>query len=274
MSSSAIRGVIFDLSGTVIDFGSRGPAIAFVELFARRGIHVSLAEARRPMGTHKRDHIAAMLADFELQGRWRDKYGRPPGEEEIAELYEQFAPLQVELLPRFCDLIPGVRETVEGLHARGIPYAATTGFDRSMMPGLIPRIESQGFRPVAFLTPNDVGAGRPAPWMAFEAARRMNVYPPSAIVKVGDTEADMAEARNAGMWAVGVVESGNEIGFSREEWAALDEDDRRQAVKAAESRLRGYGAHYTIPTVASLLPLLDSIGTNKLGAGLGFRSGP
>ncbi|MBK7931754.1 MAG: hypothetical protein IPJ98_31015 [Bryobacterales bacterium] len=39
--SSGVRAVIFDISGTVLDYGSRGPVVAFVELFARHGIAIS-----------------------------------------------------------------------------------------------------------------------------------------------------------------------------------------------------------------------------------------
>ena len=36
-----VRAVIFDISGTTVDYGSRGPVVAFVELFARHGVAVS-----------------------------------------------------------------------------------------------------------------------------------------------------------------------------------------------------------------------------------------
>ena len=61
-----VQAVIFDLSGTVLDYGSRGPVVAFIELFARHGVEVTAAEARKPMGTHKRDHIWAMMTDPDI----------------------------------------------------------------------------------------------------------------------------------------------------------------------------------------------------------------
>lgn len=66
-----VRAVIFDISGTVLDFGSRGPACAFVELFSRHGVPITEQEARRPMGAHKRDHIEALLSDPGIAARWR-----------------------------------------------------------------------------------------------------------------------------------------------------------------------------------------------------------
>ena len=55
-----IKLVILDWAGTVLDFGCRAPAGAFVAAFAEVGVTVSVAEARRPMGLHKKDHIREM----------------------------------------------------------------------------------------------------------------------------------------------------------------------------------------------------------------------
>ena len=54
LTADGVRAVVFDISGTVLDYGCRGPGAAFVELFARHAVTVSTAEARGPMGTHKR----------------------------------------------------------------------------------------------------------------------------------------------------------------------------------------------------------------------------
>ena len=53
-SDSRVDAVIFDWAGTVVDFGSRAPAGAFVEVFRRHGVAISIAEARGPMGSEKR----------------------------------------------------------------------------------------------------------------------------------------------------------------------------------------------------------------------------
>ena len=45
-----IRGIVLDWAGTIVDFGSLAPMGAFVELFARQGIHISIEQARVPMG--------------------------------------------------------------------------------------------------------------------------------------------------------------------------------------------------------------------------------
>lgn len=256
---SGVKAVIFDISGTVLDYGSRGPVVAFVELFARHGVSVSEAEARAPMGAHKKDHIRAMLNDPSVASRWAAAKGAPPADSDLDALYREFTPLQIEVLERHSGVLPGVPEVVDGLRRRGIRIANTTGFDSAMMAGLIARAAEGGYTPDLWVTPDLVGKGRPAPWMAFYAAHKLDVYPMSAFVKVGDTLADIAEAQAAGMWAVSVLRHGNEVGLSREALEALPQAGQDELIAAARARLAAKGPHYIIETTAQLLPVVDEI---------------
>ncbi len=261
-----VQAVVFDLSGTVLDYGSRGPVVAFIELFARYGVEVTALEARRPMGTHKRDHIRAMLNDTEIGARWQRAQREQPTAKVLDRLYVEFAPLQVEVLKRHSDVIPGVAEAVQALRQRGVKLASTTGFDTTMMDGLMAEARRGGFTPDVYVCPDMVGKGRPAPWMAFYAAQKLDVYPMKTIIKVGDTPADVAEARAAGMWAVSVVRSGNEVGLSQDELAALPLTERDALIAAARARLAACGPDYLIDSVADLMPVVDEV-TARLARG-------
>jgi phosphonoacetaldehyde hydrolase len=259
MDPNRVQAVIFDLSGTLIDFGSRGPVVAFVELFRRQGIEVSEAEARQPMGSHKWDHIWAVLQQPAVAARWIARHRRPPEKSDVDAMYPAFTALQLEVLARHVDVLPGVPELVRELTARNISYSTTTGFDSGMMPPVWEALKAAGIEPVATLTPDVVGAGRPAPWMIFEAARRMARYPLSQFVKVGDTPVDIAEARNAGCWAVAVVDTGNELGFSQQQLTALPQSEHERLAVAAREKFLGLGAHFVISRTADLLPVIAEI---------------
>jgi phosphonoacetaldehyde hydrolase len=140
-----------------------------------------------------------------------------------------------------------------------VKIANTTGFARALMRDLIPLAEAGGYRPDVWMCPDDVGAGRPAPWMIFEAARRLGVYPMSAIVKVGDTPIDVREAHAAGVWSVSVLRHGNEIGLPRAAVEALPEAEWEQRALAARTRLLAEQPHFIIERTADLLPVLDDI---------------
>jgi phosphonoacetaldehyde hydrolase len=263
---SVVRGVVFDLSGTVIDFGSRGPVVAFVELFRRHGVQVDDEQARQPMGLHKRDHIQRMLSEMTLRASWTEVHGAPPNEDTVEQLYREFVPLQIEVLREHSELIPGVARVALALRERGIKIATTTGFDSGMIEDLARLARAGGFDPDVLVCPDHVGQGRPAPWMALHAARQMGIYPMKTLVKVGDTPADVAEAHAAGMWAVAVVRSGNEVGLAARDLEALPPAERDSRIAAARSRLAACGPHYLIDTVADLLPILDDI-TARLARG-------
>lgn len=265
-SIDGVRAVIFDVSGTVLDYGSRAPVAAFVELFARHGVAVSAQEARRPMGAHKLDHIWTMLSDPEIAARWEKANGSRVSRPLLQKLYAEFAPLQIETIKKHCDVIPGVVEIVAELRRRGILIANTTGYDTSMMVDLIQLAKRAGYSPDLWVCPDMVGRGRPAPWMAFYAAQKLDVYPMRAFVKIGDTPNDIAEAHAAGMWAVAVTRTGNELGLSKEEFDALSEPEQRDRIAVAQTRLAACGPHYIIESVADLLPVVDEI-TARLARG-------
>jgi phosphonoacetaldehyde hydrolase len=257
--NSGVRAVIFDISGTTLDFGSRGPVVAFVELFGRHGVTVSEEEARRPMGTHKKDHIWTMLMEPSVKERWIKAHGSEPTRENLDRLYEEFTPLQMEVLKRHSDVIPGVPEVVKELRARGIKIANTTGFDTGMMTDLIRLAGEGGYTPDLWVCPDQVGKGRPAPWMAFHAAKTLNVYPMSTFVKVGDTLADVEEAKAAGMWSVSVLRHGNEVGLSKEALEKLSAAEQASVIGAARARLAAKGPNYIINATADLIPVVDDI---------------
>jgi phosphonoacetaldehyde hydrolase len=71
-------------------------------------------------------------------------------------------------------------------------------------------------------------------------------------VKVDDTPPGIGEARAAGCWAVGVAMTGNFLGVSAEELAAMPEDQRAAGRARATAALTEAGAQLVIDSVADL----------------------
>ena len=117
------------------------------------------------------------------------------------------------------------------------------------------------------MEPSDCGpiARDPSPefhGIATATARREiaeGLQEPWVVVKVGDTESDVHEGRNAGMWTIGLTRSGNSVGLTEDEWAHLDPDEQSRLLTVAGEELRQAGAHYTAESVAHILPILDEI---------------
>lgn len=262
----SLEAVIFDWAGTTVDFGSLAPMGAFVEVFTKHGVEISIDEARRPMGLAKWDHIRALLDDPAIAARWREAHGALPGDAEADRIYADFVPLNARVVANYADLIPGTRETVAALRDRGLKIGSTTGYTRDIMSKLAPLATELGYAPDNLVCAGDLVRGRPSPLMMYRSFLDLDIGPPWTAVKVDDTEPGIAEGLNAGAWTVGIAVSGNGFGLSLADTDALSEAEFSSRRAAAARPLMIAGAHYVIDTVADLLPVIDEIET-RLAAG-------
>jgi len=254
-----LRALVLDWAGTTVDFGSRAPVRTIQRVFADQGIHLTESEARRDMGLAKKEHLRAIFSIPRVQEAWRGLCDRPPRPADVDQMYEAFLPLQLSCLAEYSTLIPGVAASVQRFRARGLKIGSTTGYTRAMLDLLLEISAKAGYSPDSSISPEDVGAGRPEPFMIFANAVRLQVYPLAAIAKVGDTPADIREGLNAGTWSIGVAATGNGTGLSYEGFHALPESERRSRISQARNELPEAGAHYVVDTLAELDPVLDDI---------------
>jgi phosphonoacetaldehyde hydrolase len=255
----SVRLVVFDWAGTTVDHGCIGPVAPFVNVFARHGVTVSPAEARGPMGLHKKDHLLALLRTPVIADRWRRTHGRDWAEADLDRLYVEFMPLQMEVIGDHARLVPGLLDCVAELRRREIRIGATTGYFREAAERVYRAAKEQGYVPDAAACAGDVSIGRPAPWMVFRVMETLGVYPPAAVVKVGDTVPDIHEGLNAGAWSVGVTSTSSEVGLSEEELAALGAAERMARLTQAQNKLLDAGAHAVLESLAELPGLLDNL---------------
>jgi 2-aminoethylphosphonate-pyruvate transaminase/phosphonoacetaldehyde hydrolase len=251
--------VVFDLAGTTVDFGSLAPLAAFERAFVEHGVKVTHDEIRPFMGLHKREHIVSMLRTPEIAKRWHGVHGREWTEGDVDALYQSFIPLQLAVLPDYGALVPGLLDVVAALRERGLRTGATTGYFREATNLVLEMAAKQGFVPDSAKGADDVKAGRPAPSMMFRIMEELDVYPPSSVVKVGDTLPDIYEGLNAGAWSIGVTSSSSECGLSEREYRALSEEERHTKLTAVRRKFMEAGAHGVIDTLAELPGLLDQL---------------
>lgn len=259
MSDRQIKAVILDWAGTAVDFGSRAPVAALERVFEENGVPVTAEEIRRDMGSLKKDHIRAILSGERVRQSWRERHGRAPEETDVERIFAEFLPRQTGILGEFSAPIPGTVDTVGCWREAGLKIGSSTGYTRALLDVVIEVAAKQGYRPDASVTPDEVGGGRPRPFMCYRNAILLGVYPLWQCVKIGDTPADVAEGLNAGMWTIGITTTGNEVGLSLVEWQALSEDERGVREQAAAERLRQAGAHYTAPSLAACTQIFSEI---------------
>ncbi len=182
-----LQAVVFDWAGTILDFGSCAPMGAFVRLFARYGIELTIDEARGPMGMAKWDHIQALGTLPRIAAQWQARYGKPFSDADVDALYEVFTPMNAAVVADFADFIPGAVEVAEAVRARGLKIGSTTGYNRPIMEIVTPIAAGGGYVPDNLVCAGDLSAGRPTPLMMYRTFADLGVWPPSTVVKVDDT---------------------------------------------------------------------------------------
>jgi phosphonoacetaldehyde hydrolase len=259
ISAERLKALVLDWAGTTVDFGSLAPARTLQKLFAGVRISLTESETRQHMGLPKKDHIREIVSLPRVRDAWQQVHGRIPGEADAGELYQRFIPLQLSCLAEYSTLIPGMVEAVRCFRERGLKIGSTTGYTRAMLDLLLEITAKEGYRPDCSLSPEDVGSGRPYPFMIYENAVRLGVYPLAAIAKIGDTPADIHEGLNAGAWSIGIAGTGNRIGLPLKEFLALREPEKESRLAAARAELQNAGAHYVVDSLAQVPEVLDDI---------------
>jgi phosphonoacetaldehyde hydrolase len=242
-----------------MDYGCYAPAVVFIEVFKRKGVPISVEEARAPMGAHKMVHIRKISQLDTVRQRWQTAHGRTPNESDVETMFKEFVPLQLACLAEYADLIPGTLEAVADFRKRGLKIGSTTGYTSDMMKILLAEAKKRGYEPDSTVCASEVPAGRPEPWMCIQNVMSLRVYPFEACVKVDDTLPGIDEGLNAGMWTIGLARTGNELGLNGEEIAKLDPDILASKLERAYSRMHQSGAHYVVDGIWNVPAVLDDI---------------
>lgn len=177
------RLVVLDIAGTTVaDPGL--VARAFAEAMAAAGHAIEVEDVRPLMGYPKPQAIARLL-------------GTAVDDPRVAPIHTDFMAIALEHAPGIAPL-PGAEAVFDTLRAHGIRIGLDTGFSRDIAEVIIERLGWHD-RIDALVASDEVPAGRPAPYMMQALMQRTGVDDAATVVKVGDTEVDINEGRNAGV---------------------------------------------------------------------------
>lgn len=255
-----LEAVIFDWAGTTLDYGCYAPAVLFQKVFAQKGVPISMLEARKPMGKHKKVHLREIIMDQDVAKRWSAVHNRMPTDADVDKLFEEFQPQQMPLLVKYADLISGTLQTVEDCRKQGLKIGSTTGYTGKMMELLLTEAAEKGYVPDVTVCATGhyalrnrkmqgplLGLGenisRPKPHMCNLNAYLLDVSDNSAVVKVGDTLDDIKEGKRAGMWTIALAGTGNEMYLSEEHEGLTEEQIKQKNPKDYFNKLMAaYGS--------------------------------
>lgn len=270
-----IEAIVLDWAGTTVDYGSRAPIIAFKNAFAHFGIELTEETIRQDVGLDKMTHVRKMLQEPAIAGTWEANHHDIPLAKAAEKIYAQFQTEISKVLGATADLKAGMLDLIHFADTHHIQLATTTGYTQAMLDQILPLAAKQGYNPQYNITSEQTNnVGRPQPDMVELAMKKMNISDPSHVIKVGDTINDVLEGKNAGTISVGVVDGGNLIGLSQQEFESLTIEDRDRYQMKATAILKEAGADEVINNISDLIPLIESINDRQHKMPLLLTPGP
>jgi len=260
--SKKVSAIILDWAGTTVDFGCFAPVNAIISAFEACGITPTFDETRAPMGMEKRTHVEKMLEGERLAALWKEKHGRSHTKGDVDRIYKKFESALFETLADYTDPLPGVLETVNKLREMGLVIGSTTGYTTEMMDIVVPLAGAKGYMPDYIVCPEDVGNGRPYPYMIWHNLKKFRIADVRNVVKVGDTTVDIEEGKNAGCISVGVLKGSCMLGLSEKEYEDIPFIDLERLLKEARAKYTKAGADYVIEDITELPKLIVTLSAN------------
>ena len=189
-TARAPHAIIFDLDGTLVDtVGTR--VDAWMAVFPRFGIEPE-PEFLAPLMGSDGKYLARMVAE---------RYGVELGPGDDVEIDLQ-AGAEFRVLNANPRVLPAVRDTLESLTDRSMPWAVATS---SLPEDARDSVQAIGLRSLPLVCDGaDVEHAKPAPDLLLKAASLLEVEPAEAWY-VGDSRWDMVAAKAAGMRAIAVL---------------------------------------------------------------------
>ncbi|KAL6076234.1 PhnX protein [Balamuthia mandrillaris] len=213
VSEMGIKLAVFDCAGTVVDEG----AIVYqtlIRVLEADNVPVDPEEFNKWHGANKVEVIRYFI--YQQEGGKKNGEEGQKMEERIQRVYKEFMTgiEQAYFAPEnkgVVKVMNGAVELMDKLRAAGIKVALNTGYPRHVADGLISMLDLSSHIDGSIVA-EEVGKGRPYPYMIQSLMRKLDILEARTVMKVGDTARDVEEGRNAGCGLVVGVLSGADDG--------------------------------------------------------------
>jgi phosphonatase-like hydrolase len=179
--------MVFDMAGTTVEDGGQVPA-AFSAALRECDIALTDDQLANVRGASKREAIAELVA----------RHASPAWKGRADEVYASFVHHLEREFGAGVKPIAGAQEAFAFLRAHGVKVALTTGFDRDVAGMLLDALRWRSHADT-FLCGDDVGRGRPAPYLIFQVMQATGVDCVHQVGALGDTVLDLQAGYNAGV---------------------------------------------------------------------------
>ena len=217
------RLVVLDMAGTTVT-DDDAVAISFQNAFLQNGVMISVEEVKPLMGYTKRVAIEKVLEMNHV------KYDT----QLVENIHNDFIDDMIQHYHLSPDVRPApyAEELLTWLKEKGIRVALNTGFPKEIADVIVGRFQWMEKNLVdEYIASDEVEQGRPFPFMIEQLMRSGGITDSKEVVKVGDTEVDINEGRNAGCGIVVAVTSG---AFTRDQLRRYQPDHIIDTLKELE----------------------------------------
>jgi phosphonatase-like hydrolase len=200
---NSIQLVVFDIAGTTV-YDKGNVADAFISAFRDFGFEMPYDAVQKVMGFRKIDAITILLDKFAP--------GRKEDEMLIDRIHTRFIDTMIAFYKEDEALapLPHAEKVFAALQQRGIKVALNTGFTRSITDAILHRLrwDERNEDIDQVICSDEVPHGRPYADMINTLIADLGIAGPAHVLKIGDTEVDVQEGRNAGCGAVVSITTG------------------------------------------------------------------
>ena len=196
-----VRLAVFDIAGTTVA-DDHAVANAFRKAFESYGYDEISEEDVKPLMGYKKPIAIGMVLE-KLGIEWDADLIENIHNEFVSEMMDHY-----EYSPDVKPMLQAENVFLQ-LKEKGIKIALNTGFSKDIADVIVSRLQWKERGLIDdYIASDEVEEGRPQPFMIQTLMKRAGIDDSKEVIKIGDTEVDVNEGRNAGCSLVVAVTTG------------------------------------------------------------------
>lgn len=245
-NNTIINAVIFDLSGTLVDYGSLATIITMRKTFQSKGIKITNEIIKKDMGIKKKIHIKRILNNPLVKSKWFEKYNSSIKKKEFENLCLEFDKLLPIIVKKNLNIIPNVKKIIKFLKKNNIKIGITTGYPKKITKIILNFLNSKKIFVDCCVCVDEVKNGRPKPDMCLKNLKQLKIYNPKKCIKVDDSISGITEGRKAKMITVGLVSTGIQMGLSKSEYKKMNKSKLKNKITKIKKEFKSFNADLVV----------------------------
>lgn len=245
-NNKIIKAVIFDLSGTLVDFGSLATVDTMKSIFKSRGIIITNEIIKKDMGIKKNNHIKKILKNPIINTKWIKKYKKPISSSEFSILCSEFDNELKSNVKKKLNLIPNVIKIIKILKKNRIKTGISTGYPKKITQIILNYLKKKNIRFNSCVSDDEVKNSRPNPDMCIKNLKNLKIKNSKHCIKIDDSISGILEGKNAKMLTVGLISTGIQVGLSKISYKKKSEKNKKAMNKLIKYNFKKIGTNYVV----------------------------